>query len=157
MHVQNIENVSQKHVPVGRAQYSRRDVVGNGYGTELLDRIVPLDGASHAEVECYTVEIPMRYATCIAKLLNGRNVRFLDTRNFVGWSGWEDKCSFLFRTGGLQIEIRTDPEHRMGQNAPGNVCDVILEATAKKNGRSRIRRPNGIRKFIATDGSQIVL
>ena len=39
-----------------------------------LDEAIPLQGASHADVAEYRVEIPMRYAECLAVLRDGRKV-----------------------------------------------------------------------------------
>ncbi len=115
---------------------------------ELLDRMIPLDGASHNEVEYYGVEIPMRYATCFAILTDGRKVMLQDSRFFVGWSGWDEKRSYLFRNGGLHIEMQTDAKHPVGRSSPGNVCNINLQTavTAIEDRK---------RKFIAPDGSQI--
>mgnify|MGYP001824429162 FL=1 len=51
-----------------------------------LDDAIPLQGASHADVCEYVVEIPMRYAECFALLNDGRKVGLKNPRQFVGWS-----------------------------------------------------------------------
>jgi len=108
----------------------------------LLDRTAPLKDASHAEVESYGVDIPMRYASLYAVLKDGRKVRLRDSRDFAGWSGWSRNRSYLVRTADKLIEIVTDPEHPQGAAAPGKVRDLVFAATGK---------------FIAPDGSQLVL
>ena len=118
--------------------------------TNFLDGAIPLEGASHADVVRYTVKIPTRYARCFAELTDGRTVRFVKLRKFIGWSGRDNKRSFLFRNHGLHIEIQTDAEQRNGRGAPGQVSDVILESALADN-----RDCN--RKFIGIDGSQIFL
>jgi len=131
------------------------------YVSEFLDRILPLEGASHAEVVGYTVEIPTRYAKCFAVLKDGSKVALRNCRLFVGWLGWNHKRSFLFRTHGLQVEIQTDADHPACRHAPGNVFQVIAEAHADDSAGSNLRTPGkqsiSSRKFIATDGSQIIL
>ena len=164
------------------------------YATEFLDRVIPLDGASHADVVSYSVEIPTRNATCFATLADGSKARLKDSTRFIGWSGWEGQRSYLFRDNDLHIELQTDPDHAIGKDAPGNLCDIFLEsavttiqdcedsvaavdsedkvgvyrnwlglmqgtleATFRKNGKPQTRRLNADRKFIATDGSQVVL
>ncbi len=92
----------------------------------------------------------MRYATCFAILVDGRKVRLQDSRNFVGWSGRDEKRAYLFRNGGLHIEIQTDEEHPLGQLSPGSVCSINLQSVATVE-------QDGKRKFIAPDGSQIAL
>jgi malate synthase len=164
------------------------------YATDFLDRIIPLDGASHADVVSYSVEIPTRYASCFAILLDGSKARLKDSSKFIGWSGWGVQRSYLFRDNDLHIELQTDPHHPVGKEAPGNLCDIILEsavttiqdcedsvsavdaedkvrvyrnwlglmqgtleATFRKNGKPQTRRLNSDRKYIARDGSQLVL
>ena len=98
------------------------------YATDFLDRSIPLQGASHADVVRYSVEIPMRYAECFAELADGRKTGFADKRKFAGWSGYGAQKALLFKNNGLHVEIRTDPEHPIGRDAPGNVRDIILES-----------------------------
>lgn len=118
--------------------------------TDFLDRVIPLDGVSHADVVSYSVETPTRYARCFAELSDGSKVRFVKLRKFIGWSGRKNKRSFLFRNNGLHIEIRTDSEDPGRRDVPGHVNDVILESAATV-------RESGVRKFIGIDGSQILL
>jgi len=73
----------------------------------FLDRAIPLNGASHADVVEYSVDIPMRYAQCFARLADGRTVRLKDSGQFLAWSGWEGKRSFLFRNGRLMFSPDT--------------------------------------------------
>ena len=98
------------------------------YAIDFLDRTIPLNGASHADVAEYVVEIPMRYAECFAVTPDGNKVSFRDRRQFVGWSGHDPRCSLLFVNNGLHIEIDTDPDHPVGREAPGNIRDIILES-----------------------------
>jgi hypothetical protein len=128
--------------------------------TAVLDRIIPLDGASHADVDDYTVEIPMRYAACFAILRSGRKVPLRDARKFLGWSGWQAKRTYLFRSKGLLVEVRTNPELDDVRAIPGKIYDVVVRqlmpgdlVTAASNGIGKA----GIRKFIAPDGTQILL
>jgi len=129
------------------------------YVSEFLDRILPLEGASHADVVGYTVDIPTRYAQCFAVLKDGSKVALRNCRLFVGWLGWNHKRSFLFRTHGLQVDIQTDAYHPACRNAPGNVFQVIAETLTDTGAAENVPAAEGRlqRKFIAIDGSQIVL
>jgi malate synthase len=98
------------------------------YATGFLDRVIPLKNASHADVVSYSVVIPMRYAECLAELADGRKVGLADRRRFVGWTGYGPQQSLLFKNNDLHFEICTDPEHPVGRDAPGNICDVIVES-----------------------------
>ena len=127
--------------------------------TSFLDTVIPLQGASHADVVEYVVEIPMRYAECFAVLGDGRRVSFKMPRKFLGWSSHDEKRSLLFRNGGMRILIQVDPDNPNCCDAPGHVHDITLESAA-----TAIRKPekaaNGmslLRKFIGTDGSLLVL
>ena len=121
-----------------------------------LDRTVPLDGASHADVLEYSVDIPMRYAECNARLADGRTVRLRNSHQFVGWSGWGGKRSFLFRSGLRRIEIQTDAGLRIGNVRSGSVGVIswlVLMISASKAPAHN----HATRKFIAPDGSQLVV
>jgi hypothetical protein len=128
--------------------------------SEFLDRVIPLDGASHAEVLCYTVEIPMRYAMCFAVLADGNKVGLKNRRKFLGWSGWQTKRSYLFESGRLLIEVKTNPGKKSLQGVPGYICDVTLRDPAPAEKFARVngnKRKAEVRKFIASDGDQILL
>jgi len=120
--------------------------------SSFLDRTLPLDGASHADVVEYTVEIPMRYATCFAVLKDGRKVRFTDRRDFCGWKGYNGKKSLLFRHDDMNIELRTNPGHPVGRETPGHVCDIRLKPAAPTTFES-----STCKRYIGLDGSQLLL
>lgn len=64
-----------------------------------LDQILPLAGASHADVVRYAVDIPMRYAECFATLADGRTVRLENAGQLLGRTGDECDCLLLFAIG----------------------------------------------------------
>ena len=138
--------------------------------TDYLDRVIPLDGASHAEVLKYTVEIPMRYAICFAILADGRKVKLRDYRKFLGWSGWGKQRSYLFRSDDQYIEVRTNLDQAPDRPVPGNICSIVLGspvsedqsaqlyfAAVRQDRQSMPPILNEERKFIAPDGDQLVL
>lgn len=95
---------------------------------EFLDQAIPLEGASHRDVVDYAVDIPMRYAECVATLRDGRKVRLRDSRQFMGFSGRDrDRC-LLFKAGGRRI---------------------VIDA---RGGRHEAEW-NGVHKFVGRDGS----
>jgi malate synthase len=77
------------------------------YAAAFLDRVIPLPDASHADPT---------------------STAYRRAPGFVGLSQNGDRHAYLFRNNGLHIEIATDPAHPIGRDAPGNVCDVVLEA-----------------------------
>ena len=74
----------------------------------ILDSLIPLRNASHADVVEYRVQIPMRYAECFAVLTDGRTVRFKEPRKFMGWSSHDERRSLLFRHHGITLEVEVD-------------------------------------------------
>jgi len=94
------------------------------YATAFLDRTVPLDHASHAEVERYDTDGTQLRAT----LLGGQVVGLKNPEQFVAFRSNDHEDSFLLRNHGLHIEILTNPEHPVGRAAPGNVADLVLES-----------------------------
>jgi len=122
------------------------------YATSLLDQVIPLRNASHADVVKYIVDTPMRYAECFGVLMCGRRISLINNRQFVGWSSHDAKRSLLFRNREVQVEIQIDPDSPDSCDAPGYVRDIILEP---RDGKVDDARSN--RKFIAIDGSMLVL
>ena len=115
---------------------------------KALDEAIPLQGASHADVVEYLVEIPMRYAECRALLRDGRKVGLLQPRQFKGWSNHSPNRSLLFRSSGKHFEVAVE-EGLRGQ-APGSIREVFLEARSE-------RRSSLARKFIGVDGDLVIL
>lgn len=122
------------------------------YATSLLDEVIPLRNASHADVVSYAVEIPMRYAECFGILRCGSKISLRNNRHFVGWSSHDTKRSLLFRSDEVQVEIQVDPDDPSSCDEPGQVRDVILEPTDRE-----ISDAESQRKFIGIDGSLLVL
>ena len=114
----------------------------------VLDEAIPLVGASHADVIEYCVEIPMRYAECLAVLKDGRKVGLRNPRQFKGWSQHSPNRSLLFRSGGRHFEVAV--EERLRGSAPGCIREVFLESRSE-------RRSSLARKFIGVDGDLVIL
>jgi len=109
---------------------------------DLLDAIIPLAGASHAEVARYSVEIPMRYAECIAELSDGRKVGLKDPSCFEGWSSHKPRRSLLFKNGESHLEIETGEQQA--------ICDITLIESTQ-------RQLTAVRKFIGIDGAVLLI
>lgn len=125
-----------------------------------LDQVIPLKGASHADVVSYSVEIPMRYAECFARLRDGRKVRLADRSRFIGWSGDDAKRSLLFRKNLLHIELCIDKGLNGSALGPGGISDIVLESavrTVKTAEDSPCESHDAERKFIGIDGSLVTL
>lgn len=101
---------------------------------EFLDRYIPLQGVSHAEVTGYTVDISLRYAECRAELCCGLTAQLKNKQQFIGRSCEQTDAAWLFNADGRLVVLRTTS----GLNAP----------------RSRRRQTQ---KFIGVDGDLIEL
>ena len=108
----------------------------------FLDKTIPLDGASHADVVEYCVKIPMRYAECFAVLADGRTVGLENKCRFVGWSRQSPIRSFLFSNDKERFELLIDTRHT--SSPCGCIRDIAFESAA---GRAK--------QFIGVDGELI--
>ena len=112
----------------------------------VLDELIPLRNASHADVLEYCVDIPIRYAECFARLTDGRKVALQEPRKFVGWSGHNANRSLLFRGKSSTLEL--DIGETDDKSLPGKVRNIIFEFLAP-------RSADTMRKFIGIDGSML--
>ena len=95
---------------------------------QLLDKLVPLTGASHSDVVDYKVTVPIRYAEVHARLTNGQIARLSEPRKSLGWLGYGSNPTLLFGCGDQRVVVET-----------GNQQNMIA------------------RKFITPDGGQLTL
>ena len=116
--------------------------------TRILDDLIPLHGASHADVVEYRVEIPMRYAECRAVLADGTTARFVEPRKFLGWSSHDVRRSLLFRNNDVTLEVEVD--NRAAERECSTVRSINLQAAVREGA-------NRIKKFIGIDGDLLIL
>ena len=95
---------------------------------EALDAIVPLSGASHAEVAAYRVQAKGDGFVLQARLANGGETGLVDPFAFAGFVGVGDASAVLLRHNGLHIEIQIDRAHPVGAAHGAGVKDVLLES-----------------------------
>jgi malate synthase len=93
------------------------------YAQEFLDRAIPLDGASHADVARYGLD-----GSDFTAIVGDKTVSLQDAEAFRGHARNGDAVTYLFANNGLHLEIRTNPAHPIGQDAVANVADVVLES-----------------------------
>ena len=115
---------------------------------KILDSLIPLRGASHADVVEYRVVIPMRYAECHAVLADGSKTRLVNPRKFLGWSSYDARRSLLFRNNDMAIEVEID--NQAASRDRSTVRSINLQA-AIREGASQIK------KFIGIDGNLLTL
>jgi len=95
------------------------------YGKSFLDQAAPLTKNSHAEVAAYTV-VEGRLQIV---LTSGEVVGLNENAQFVGYQGSPNNPeAVLLRNNGLHIEIQIDRHHRIGQNDPAGVKDILMES-----------------------------
>ncbi len=111
------------------ARYNpRRGAAVIKYAAAFLDHVLPLTSGKHSDVTAYAIEHLAGRAQCSIELANGEVTCLADEDKFVGYREAGTTLCMLFRNNGLHIELRIDPEHRIGRDAAGHVCDVVLEA-----------------------------
>lgn len=98
------------------------------YATEFLDKTIPLDGISHSDVNTYGLDRTDDGIRFISSQANGETRGLHDPQQFIGCAEKSGACRYLFRNHGLHIELKVDPEHPVGKDAPANLADVILES-----------------------------
>ena len=142
----SILETTDTHHLAGRTPYSDSGLHENT--TRILDSLIPLRGASHAEVVEYRVEIPMRYAECCAILADGRKVKFVEPRKFLGWSSHDSRRSLLFRNNDITLEVEVD--NLAAQRECSTVRSINLQAALRQGA-------NRLKKFIGIDGDLLML
>ena len=115
---------------------------------KILDNLIPLRGASHADVVEYRIEIPMRYAECHAVMADGSKVRFVNPRKFLGWSSHDARRSLLFRNNDITLEVEID--NRAVEKEHSTVRSINLQAAVREGA-------NRLKKFIGIDGDLLIL
>jgi len=142
----SILETNDAHHLAGRASFSDSGLHENT--TRILDSLIPLRGASHAEVVEYVVEIPMRYAECFAILSDGRKAKFVEPRKFLGWSSHDARRSLLFRNHDVTLEVEVD--NLAAQRECSTVRSINLQAALRQGA-------NRLKKFIGIDGDLLML
>ena len=94
-----------------------------------LDAVVPLEGASHADVTAYEiVGAGGRYR--LRARVGGEWTALADEAQFAGFTGRApgEPASILLRHNGLHVEIQIDRAHDVGAAHAAGVKDVLLES-----------------------------
>ncbi len=98
------------------------------YAAEFLDQAVPLESGSHMDVIEYRLSDGAGEKSLEIILVDGEQTTLKNQDQFAGYSGSPPSWSVLVRNHGLHIEIRVDPDHPVGRDAPGHAADVVLES-----------------------------
>ncbi len=98
------------------------------YSFDFLDRVIPLEQASHNNVENYFLESSSNELSFNARLKNGKIVSLKHRNKFIGFAEFGEETSYLFKNNDLHIEITVNACHAVGRTAPGNVSDINIES-----------------------------
>lgn len=94
------------------------------WGRDFLDKAVPLEGASHADVDRYTV-----FCGKLTAMVGEEKFHLRDQRAYRGFIGEvHDPSAILLRNNGLHIELQIDPSTPIGREDKAGIKDIILEA-----------------------------
>lgn len=119
----------------------------------LLDRLIPLAGASHADVVDYAIFFPLRYAECAADLSEGARVRLRYPHQLLGWSGPAGRRTFYFRCGHRGLAVRTNSERNtVVREIRGLPQLAVLGVDGEPSG-SRVADNDGLHRIVGRDGA----
>lgn len=112
----------------GRGYDLERGALVIKYSFDFLDRVIPLEQASHNDVENYFLESSSNELSFNARLKNGKIVSLKHRNKFIGFAEFGEATSYLFKNNDLHIEITVNACHAVGRTAPGNVSDINIES-----------------------------
>ena len=96
--------------------------------TAFLDKVVPLEDASHNDARLYLIGSGRDGNSLRAVLADGGNTGLADPAQFGGHVGDDEPSVVLLRNNGLHIELHIDRTHSVGAAHPAGIRDVILES-----------------------------
>ncbi len=95
------------------------------YGRNLLDKVLPLNNASHHQVTAYKIINGLLSVT----LDDGTNSTIADSSKLVGFRGdAQSPASILIVNNHLHLDIIIDTDHPIGKTDKAGVCDIMMEA-----------------------------
>jgi malate synthase len=104
---------------------AKRGAAVIAFARDVLDKAVPLDGASHAETLGYSVAD----GRLSARLADGKEAGLSAPEQFVGYTGNADAPdTILLAHHGLHLEIRFDRASAIGKSDQAGISDVVLES-----------------------------
>lgn len=119
--------ISEEGAEKGKGYNPVRGARVIAFARGVLDQAVPLQDASHADAEMYSVAD----GTLIVRLKNGRTTGLKDPSQFVGYTPGSHSAypaSILLVHNGLHIDIQIDRNTTIGKTDPAGISDVIVEA-----------------------------
>jgi len=112
-------------LPAGAAYDSARGDKVIRYARELLNRVAPLQSASHVDASRYYLDAD----SLRVELRNGSTTGLLDPSAVTGWRGdAHAPQAILLKHNGLHLEILIDRSHSIGAHDAAGVADVVMES-----------------------------
>ncbi|WP_079526590.1 malate synthase G [Halobacillus hunanensis] len=110
---------------IGRSYNPLRGEKVIAYAKEFLDRVVPLEQASHKDVEVYFVNNGVLAAT----LSSGKTVGLKVHDQLTGYTGQpQEPDALLIKNNGIHFEIQIDRDDSIGKTDQAGVKDVLVES-----------------------------
>lgn len=95
------------------------------YGRAFLDRIAPLQNASHADAKTYFVAA----GNLQVKLKNNQTTTLQQPEKFTGYQGDQvSPSAILLRNHNLHVIIQIDASHAVGRDDTAHVTDIVMES-----------------------------
>ena len=95
------------------------------FARDLLDRVAPLSGGSHADAVSYAISD----GALVVRLSGGGEAALATPSQLVGWRGAPDTPDGVLLThNALHLEIQIDRNHSIGRDDPAGVADLLVEA-----------------------------
>ena len=95
------------------------------FARDLLDRVAPLSGGSHAAAVSYAISD----GALVVRLSGGGEAALATHSQLVGWRGAPDTPDGVLLThNALHLEIQIDRNHSIGRDDPAGVADLLVEA-----------------------------
>lgn len=114
---------------IGKQYNVKRGQMVFDFCTRWLDKVLPIQGVSHADVKEYGLELIMGVERPFFKLENGVRAKLQDAEKFKGYSHNGDLV-LLFANNDLRFELRINKKSVIGQHHPAGLKDIILESAA---------------------------
>ncbi|MBJ3775738.1 malate synthase G [Acuticoccus mangrovi] len=109
--------------PKGPGYDPQRGAEAVAWAADFLDRAVPLEGASHADVTAYR-----RDGDAFVADTKAGTVPLADPAGFVGSRTDGGRTGYVLAHHNLHVELVVDPSGPVGAAHPAGLADVVLEA-----------------------------
>jgi len=114
--------------PAGAAYDPLRGAAVIARAVEFLDLALPLEGASHAQVAEYRLARGAGRRVFRARLRDGGETGLVSPCAFAGTATRERRQVYLLCHHGLHLELHCASDDPVGRDAPGHLCDIVVEA-----------------------------